>query len=122
MSGQNAVPQCDVLYADIRHRDPERPAILLDVREPDEVLGVRTDGTLNLPFSSIAARLEEVPRDRPVLVMCAAGSRSAAVAAHLLANGWSDVANVAGGITAWERAGLPVRKGPYGPDEQDPFA
>ena len=56
-----------------------------------------------------------------MLVICAAGSRSQAVAAHLLANGWSDVANVAGGMTAWERAGLPVNRGPYGPTDPDPF-
>ena len=43
------------------------------------------------------------------------------MAAHLLANGWTDVANVAGGMTAWERAGLPVRHGAYGPDEVNPF-
>lgn len=122
MTAPNAVPQCDVLYADLRRRDPVRPAVLLDVREPDEVLGVRTDGTVHLPFSTISTQLDRIPRDRPVLVMCAAGSRSAAVAAHLLANGWTDVANVAGGIVAWERAGLPVRHGPYGPRESDPFA
>jgi rhodanese-related sulfurtransferase len=122
MSAANAVPACDVLYADLRRRDPVRPAVLLDVREPDEVADIRTDDALHVPFSTIAAHLEEVPRDRPVLVMCAAGSRSAAVAAHLLANGWTDVANVAGGITAWERAGLPVRRGPYGPGDPDPFA
>jgi rhodanese-related sulfurtransferase len=122
MTSSNAVPQCDVLYADIRRRDGERPAVLLDVREPDEVRDVRTDGALHLPFSGIAGQLDHIPRDRPVLVMCAAGNRSAAVAAHLLANGWTDVANVAGGINAWERAGLPVRRGPYGPDERDPFA
>ena len=121
MSGQPAIPACDVLYADLRRRDPVRPAILLDVREPDEVRDVRTDGTLHVPFSTISGALDRIPRDQPILVMCAAGSRSAAVTAHLLANGWTDVANVAGGITAWERAGLPVRHGAYGPDEEDPF-
>jgi rhodanese-related sulfurtransferase len=122
MSGQPAIPACDVLYADVRRRDPVRPAVLLDVREPSEVQDLRTNGALHLPFSTISAAIERVPRDRPVLVICAAGSRSAAVAAHLLANGWIDVANVAGGMTAWERAGLPVRRGPYGPDDPDPFA
>jgi rhodanese-related sulfurtransferase len=122
MTGPAAVPQCDVLYADLRRRDPIRPAVLLDVREPNEVQDVRAEGALHVPFSVIGLRLEEIPRDRPVLVVCAAGSRSAAVASHLLANGWSDVANVAGGMNAWERANLPVRRGPYAADEVDPFA
>jgi rhodanese-related sulfurtransferase len=121
MTSQPAVPQCDVLYADLRRRDPVRPAVLLDVREPDEVVDVRTQGAIHIPFSQIGQRLDEVPRDQPVLVICAAGSRSAAVTGHLVANGWSDVANVAGGMQAWERAGLPVRRGGYGPDEVDPF-
>lgn len=122
MTGGPAIPACDVLYADIRRHDPIRPAILVDVREPNEVAEVRAEGALHLPFSTIGRALERIPRDRPVLVICAAGSRSAAVAGHLIANGWSDVANVAGGIQAWERAGLPVRRGPYTPADPDPFA
>ena len=51
-------------------------------------------------------------RDRPLLLMCAAGSRSAAATAWLMRNGYSDVANVAGGINEWQKAGLPVRSGP----------
>ena len=122
MTGPAPVPACDVLYADVRRRDPVRPAVLVDVREPDEVAQVRTAGALHLRFSTVSRQLDRIPRDQPVLVICAAGSRSQAVAAHLLANGWTDVANVAGGITAWERAGLPVRRGSYGPDDPDPFA
>jgi rhodanese-related sulfurtransferase len=54
-----------------------------------------------------------------LLIMCASGSRSAAATAHLLRNGWTDVTNVAGGITDWERAGLPVVRGPVTPAEGD---
>jgi rhodanese-related sulfurtransferase len=122
MTGPAAVPACDVLYADLRRHDPVRPAILVDVREPDEVAGVRADGPrIHVPFSTVSQHLDQIPRDQPVLVICAAGSRSQAVAAHLLANGWTDVANVAGGMNAWERAGLPVRHGAYGPDDPNPF-
>jgi rhodanese-related sulfurtransferase len=70
-------------------------------------------------MSVFAARFGELPKDRPLLVMCAAGSRSAAATAHLLRNGYTDVVNVAGGITDWERAGLPVRRGPVSPGEGD---
>ena len=47
-----------------------------------------------------------------MLVLCAAGSRSQQVTGYLLQQGWDDVGNVAGGITAWERMGLPVDRGP----------
>jgi rhodanese-related sulfurtransferase len=65
-------------------------------------------------------RFGELPRDRPIHVVCHTGSRSAAVTAFLLRNGWSDVFNVAGGMDAWERTGLEVRRGPLTPGEGDP--
>ena len=82
------------------------------MREADEFRDVRVPGSLFIPMSQIGTRLDEVPKDRPVLVLCAAGSRSQQVTGHLLQNGWEDVGNIAGGITAWERMGLEVRKGP----------
>lgn len=106
------IPQVDPLYADLRRRDPVRPALIVDVREADEYAAVRVDGSLHVPTSQLGTRLAEIPRDRPVLVLCASGSRSAAVTDHLIGNGWTDVGNVAGGIVAWERFGLPVLRGP----------
>jgi rhodanese-related sulfurtransferase len=113
------VPALDPLYADIRRRDPDRPAVLLDVRERDEHLAARVEGSLLIPMSELGARLQEVPRDRPVMVICATGNRSANVAGYLLSSGWTDVGNVAGGIETWMRFGLPVRRGPLDPGEGD---
>ena len=112
-----ATPALDPLYADIRRHDPVRPALLLDVREADEFAQVRVEGSLFIPMSQLGLRLSEVPKDRPILVICASGSRSQNVTSHLLASGWADVGNVAGGIIAWERLGLPVRRGPVAPGE-----
>ena len=111
MNRPTAVPALDPLYADIRRRDPVRPAVLLDVREPDEVRVVRVEGALQIPMSQLGARIAEVPRDRPVIVMCAMGARSSNVTGYLLQQGWEDVGNVAGGIEAWDRLGLPVERG-----------
>lgn len=119
MNRPPAIPQLDPLYADIRRRDPVRPGVLLDVRERDEFATVRVEGSLFIPMSELGRRVAEVPKDRPVLVMCATGSRSATVTAQLLGAGWTDVANVAGGITAWERFGLPVRRGSVQPGEAE---
>ena len=112
MNRPQGIPAVDPLYADLRRNDPVRPALLLDVRELDEFRQVRVPGSLLIPMSQLGARLHEVPTDRPVLVICASGSRSQQVTGYLLQQGWADVGNVAGGIGTWERMGLPVRKGP----------
>jgi rhodanese-related sulfurtransferase len=49
--------------------------------------------------------------------MCHMGGRSAAATGFLLRNGWTNVVNIAGGIDAWERAGLPVKRGTPAPGE-----
>ena len=71
MNRPMGVPVVDPLYADLRRRDPVQPAVLLDVRERDEFAAVRVEGSQFIPMSELAARLAEVPRDRPILVMCA---------------------------------------------------
>jgi rhodanese-related sulfurtransferase len=114
------IPALDPLYADIRRRDPMRPALLVDVREPHEFADVRVEGSLLVPMSQLNARLDDIPRDRPILVMCQVGGRSARVTGLLLRQGFEDVGNVAGGIDAWQRAGLPVRRGTPEPGEGEP--
>lgn len=88
--------------------------LLVDVREVREFMAVRAAGAALLPMSTILPRLDELPRDRELLFICRSGNRSYQVAAFLVANGWTNVANVAGGMVAWERSGLPVRRGPEG--------
>ena len=112
MNRPTAIPALDPLYADIRRSDPVRPALLLDVRELDEFRQVRVEGSLFIPMSQLGARVQDIPKDRPILVMCASGSRSQGVTGHLLQNGWQDVGSVAGGIDGWQRLGLPVKRGP----------
>ena len=59
-----------------------------------------------MPTSQFMARVADLPTDRPILVVCHTGGRSAAVTGYLVRSGRTDVANVAGGMVAWERAGL----------------
>ena len=117
MSMSAPIPTIDVVEAERRIReDPDRP-VLLDVREVNEFAEVRAPGALLVPTSAFMVRIGEVPIDRPLLVVCALGSRSAAVAGFLIRAGRTDVVNVAGGMDAWARAGLPVRRGPVEPGE-----
>jgi phage shock protein E len=112
MNRPQAIPALDPLYADIRRNDPVRPALLVDIRERDEFMAVRIEDCLFIPMSQLGVRLDEIPRDRPVMLICATGSRSTGATAYLLGHGWQDVGSVAGGIDGWERLGLPVRRGP----------
>jgi len=114
------IPAVDPLYADLRRRDPVRPALVVDVREPHEFAAARIEGSLLVPMSQIGQRLDDIPRDRPLLVLCQVGGRSARVTGFLRQQGFEDVGNVAGGIDAWQRMGLPVRRGPVEPGEGEP--
>ena len=105
--------------ADRLARDDGARPLLIDVREPDEFRDARVEGAALLPMSTFLLRHGELPKDRPLLVMCAGGTRSAAATGFLLRGGWTDVSNVDGGITAWQRAGLPVRRGEPEPGEGD---
>ena len=82
-----------------------RPALLLDVREPEEleIASITPDGfeLLAIPMNNIPARLAELDPGRPVAVLCHHGGRSQRVAMYLASNGFATVANIAGGIDAW---------------------
>ena len=120
MNRPAGIPAVDPLYADLRRRDPVRPALVVDVREPHEFAAARIEGSLLVPMSQIGQRLDDIPRDRPLLVLCQVGGRSARVTGFLRQQGFEDVGNVAGGIDAWQRMGLPVRHGPVEPGEGEP--
>ena len=110
------LPAVDVVEAERRLReDPDQP-LLVDVREPAEFLAVRAPGAVLLPTSEFAARMGELPPDRPLLVVCHLGGRSAAVVGFLQRSGRA-ATNVDGGMDAWERAGLPVTRGALAPGE-----
>ena len=83
---------------------------LLDVRTPQEYREVRLEGARLIPIDHLQRRVAEIPADRPVLVYCAVGSRSAQ-AARFLARRGLDVYNLYGGIWGWQLRGYPVLQG-----------
>jgi rhodanese-related sulfurtransferase len=86
-------------------------AILLDIREVDEWESGHIDGARHVPMFSLPPLLANDPtqldRDRPIVVVCAAGSRSAQVTGWLVAQGY-DAHNLDGGMYAWLASGRPV--------------
>jgi rhodanese-related sulfurtransferase len=117
MTMPEPIPTIDVGEAQRRLREDPAGPLLLDVREDNEFAEVRVPGAVLVPTSAFMNRVGELPADRPLLVICHMGGRSAAVAGYLIRAGRPDVVNVAGGMDAWERAGLPVRRGPLDPGE-----
>lgn len=84
---------------------------LLDVRTPGEYLQVRLEGARLIPIDQLLQRVGELPRDRPILVYCTVGARSSQVFRYLAGQGYPEVYNLAGGLSAWQVRGLPVLKG-----------
>ena len=85
--------------------------VVVDVRAPGERAQKHIDGSLHIPLTRLTERMAEIPADRPVLVHCAGGYRSSIAASLLQRTGRRNVSELAGGITAWEAAGLPVQSG-----------
>ncbi|WP_199698578.1 rhodanese-like domain-containing protein [Deinococcus cavernae] len=83
-------------------------AVLVDVREPNEYSEIHAEGAQLLPLSELEARYAELPKNRPLVMICRSGARSARAGEFLLQNGYADVTNLAGGTLAWNEAGLPV--------------
>lgn len=80
--------------------------VLLDCREPNEVNLARLPKALCIPRGILETNIEAaVPRDRPVVIYCASGNRSAFAAATLMEMGYTNVASMRGGIRAWVDAG-----------------
>jgi rhodanese-related sulfurtransferase len=105
------VPAITVREAVERLAQPDTDAVLLDVREAYEYAPRRAKGAVNIPMSQIQRRLDEVPRDRELLVICEHGSRSAQVVNFLRQRlGLTRAINVAGGTDAWEQQGLPMER------------
>jgi hydroxyacylglutathione hydrolase len=81
---------------------------LMDVREPEEYLSGHVPGAVNLPQAELASRLDTIPREGPIYVICQGGFRSRRVTQFLKQLGWDRVTNVAGGTAAWTEAGKPL--------------
>lgn len=86
-----------------RLRDGPEPLAILDVREPWETDICAIDGSVRIPLGSLPGRVDELPRDRLLVVMCHHGGRSAAATALLRRQGFEQAVNLAGGIDAWAR-------------------
>lgn len=83
-------------------------AVILDVREPEELDEVAIPRVTHIPLGQLSAETDELPRDRDLLVICRSGVRSAHATQFLLQSGFERVRNITGGVIAWAQSGLPI--------------
>jgi rhodanese-related sulfurtransferase len=87
-------------------------AFILDVRQPEEWDEFHIPDSTLIPLGELAARVEELPRDQEIVVVCRSGNRSAQGRDILLDAGFTQATSMAGGVTQWRAAGYPTVSGP----------
>ncbi|ALE52277.1 sulfurtransferase [Candidatus Thioglobus autotrophicus] len=83
--------------------------IILDVREQKERKAGYIDHDIHIPLSKVKSQLDQLDKNKTILVYCRSGSRSAHIAGLLTRNEYENVYNLKGGIQAWKRAKLPIK-------------
>ena len=84
-------------------------AVVVDVRTPEEFASGSLPGARNVPVDKFDQKLKDIKKAKPLIVVCATGSRAGKAAAQLRASGYGEVYVLAGGLAAWREAGLPIR-------------
>lgn len=87
-------------------------AVIIDVREPNEVAQVRIPGAINIPLGQLTSRLADLEKykSKAIITQCRTGNRSKEGLKLLSLYGFNHVKNLDGGIVAWEKAGLKTDK------------
>lgn len=92
-----------------KHAAGDERALIVDVRQPAEWASGTIPGAARVPLTHLGGAMDELPRDRQLLTICASDHRSPLAARRLKKAGF-DVLDVAGGMEAWREAGLPVEE------------
>jgi hydroxyacylglutathione hydrolase len=101
------IPQWSVW--DLRDRiESERKLVVLDVRQPQEWAEGHIEHARHITGAELPQRINEVPEDVPVAVICGSGYRSSVSSSLLASNNYKNIANVLGGMSAWKKAGFPT--------------
>lgn len=87
-------------------------AFILDVRQPEEWNEFHVPDSTLIPLGELASRVNELPKDQELVIVCRSGNRSAQGRDILLDAGFTQVTSMAGGLTQWKAAGYPTVSGP----------
>jgi rhodanese-related sulfurtransferase len=95
---------------DYRETVQKEDHFLVDVRTKPEFRSGHVAKAVNIPLDELASRLDDIPTDQPVVVICESGSRSRFAAATLAGAGYKTVLNIDGGTGLWASMGLPLKR------------
>ena len=90
----------------------EQRAFILDVRQPEEWNQAHIPGATLIPLGQLEKRMDELPKDKEIVIICRSGGRSAMARDILIDRGFKRVTSVEGGMNAWQDAGYPTVSGP----------
>ena len=102
----------NISATDMQKLIKQNPAIyLLDVRTLGEYVQKRIQGAHLLPIDQVQKRINEIPKNRPIIVYCETGIRSAQVGRYLDSLGYQGISNLSQGIMGWQVRGYPIESG-----------
>ncbi len=110
MDTDTTIPQDLDIPTYQQYRDRQIDHTLVDVREDWEFAQGRIAGAIHIPLHELQERVDEVPDDKPVVVVCAHGMRSVYGSQILASLGYSGVYNLVGGTAEWIERGLPLER------------
>jgi rhodanese-related sulfurtransferase len=102
------VPSVNAAELNEKLKQAKRP-LVLDVRQPEEFRAGHISGAKLIPLGELSRRMNELPKGKEIVCVCASGSRSRSATKMLLSKGYSAL-NMSGGMMMWSRAGLTVKK------------
>lgn len=88
--------------------ETRKDLLLVDVRSPEEFRGGSLPGATLIPFWDFAKGRYDLPKDKPILLICAVGGRSLACGQLLASKGYREVYNLKGGLDAWQEQRVPL--------------
>lgn len=89
-------------------KQAKKPHMLLDVRTPEEFASEHIKGAVNIPVQVLPQRLQDVPKDKPVVLVCRSGNRTRMAAQILTQANYTNVYDL-GGLMHWKAAGMPLQ-------------
>jgi rhodanese-related sulfurtransferase len=103
------LPSMSAVELDEKLKNGKRP-LVLDVRQKEEYRSGHIAGAKLIPLNELGRRMKDLPQSREIVCVCASGNRSGSATRMLTGAGYNAI-NMKGGMSAWRRANLAVKKG-----------
>jgi len=103
------LPSLNAMELSEKLKSGKRP-LLVDVRQPEEYRSGHIAGSKLIPLGDLSKRIDELPKDKEIICVCASGSRSRSATKFLVDAGFNAF-DMKGGMFMWQRAQLPIKKG-----------